>query len=168
MGSSQSGMNSLESRVHGLEVALDEISYGLAVSSGRVSNTDATDDTCCKLPGTDFLSSKFWKKTDGRYSTSRFSFGSVASTNPLHNATSKDGSKELLTSNCNRLQHGKGGYFVNPLAEVQRDLKGQLGHHAYKMSRNMVQDAGRSQSDNASRYDGIKPASETLRNQNIR
>ncbi|RDX99548.1 TORTIFOLIA1-like protein 4, partial [Mucuna pruriens] len=165
IGSSQSGMNSLESRVHGLEMALDEISYDLAVSSGRISNNDATEDTCCKLPGTDFLSSKFWKKTEGRYSTSRFSLGgSIASTIAVHNATNKDGNKEILTANNNRVQHGKGGYFVNPLAEVQSDLK---GHYTYKMSKNMVQDSGRAQSDNASRYDGIQPASEAPRKQNI-
>ncbi|KAG2376728.1 TORTIFOLIA1-like protein [Vigna angularis] len=85
-------MNSLESRVHGLEMALDEISYDLAVSSGRFSYTDVTDDTCCKLPGTDFLSSKFWKKTEGRYTTSKFSLGNIASTNGVHNGTTnRDG-----------------------------------------------------------------------------
>ncbi|KAG5087749.1 hypothetical protein AAZX31_01G036400 [Glycine max] len=158
IGSSQSGMNSLESRVHGLEMALDEISHDLAVSGGRVSNIDATEDTCCKLPGTDFLSSKFWKKTEGRYSTSRFSLGSIPSTDAVHIATNKDGKREILTANNNRLQHGKGGYFVNPLAEVQSDLK---GHHTYKLSKNLFQDAVR-------RYDGIQPATESLRNQNIR
>ncbi|XP_027362081.1 TORTIFOLIA1-like protein 4 [Abrus precatorius] len=169
IGSSQSGMNSLETRVHGLEMALDEISYDLAVSSGRIPNTDATEDTCCKLPGTDFLSSKFWKKTEGRYSASRFSFGGIASTNVVHNAIDKDGSKEILAANNKRLQLGKGAYFVNPLAEVQSDLKGYSGHHSYKMSKNMVQDAERAQSNNASsRYDGIQPASEAPRNQNIR
>ncbi|KAK8471978.1 hypothetical protein PHAVU_002G078100 [Phaseolus vulgaris] len=107
IGSSQSGMNSLESRVHGLEMALDEISYDMAVSSGRFSYTDVTDDTCCKLPGTDFLSSKFWKKTEGRNVTSKFSLGNIASTNGVHNATTnKDGDKEILNANNSRLQHG--------------------------------------------------------------
>ncbi|KAK7307169.1 hypothetical protein VNO77_39992 [Canavalia gladiata] len=145
IGSSQSGLNSLETRVHGLEMALDEISYDLAVSSGRIPNSDAAEDTCCKLPGTDFLSSKFWKKTEGRYSTSRFSLGGPISTNAVHNAIDKDGSKEILTVNNKRLPHGKG--FVNPLAEDQSD--GHLGHYMYKMSKNMVQDAGRAQSNNA-------------------
>ncbi|CAN1311188.1 TORTIFOLIA1-like protein 4, partial [Linum perenne] len=66
MGSSQNGINSLESRVHGLEMALDEISHDLALSSGRIPNAElATENRCCKLPGTDFLSSKLWRRTDG-------------------------------------------------------------------------------------------------------
>ncbi|XP_047151414.1 TORTIFOLIA1-like protein 4 isoform X2 [Vigna umbellata] len=166
IGSSQSGMNSLESRVHGLEMALDEISYDLAVSSGRFSYTDVTDDTCCKLPGTDFLSSKFWKKTEGRYTTSKFSLGNIASTNGVHNGTTnRDGGKEILTPNNSRLQHGKGEYFVNQLAEVQSNFKGL---HTYKMSTNRVQDAMRAQTDNASRYGGIHPATEAPRNHNVR
>ncbi|GMI66044.1 hypothetical protein like AT5G62580 [Hibiscus trionum] len=46
--SSQTGMNSLETRVHGLELALDEISYDLAVSTGRMSTSIGT--TCCLFP----------------------------------------------------------------------------------------------------------------------
>lgn len=162
-------MNSLETRVHGLEMALDEISYDLALSSGRIPNTDATDDMCCKLPGTDFLSSKFWKKTEGRYSTSRFSLGSIASPNAVHNPTDKDGSKEILTANNKRFQHRRGGIFVNPLAEVQSDLKGHLGQPSYKVARNMVQDAERAQGDNARRFYGISSSTcEAPRNQNIR
>jgi len=141
-------MNSLESRVHGLEMALDEISYDLAVSSGRFSYTDVTKDTCCKLPGTDFLSSKFWKKTEGRYVI-----------------TNKDGSKEILTANNSRLQHGKGGYFVNQLAEVQSNFKGL---HMYKTTKIRVQDAMTTKTDNASRYDDIHPATEAPRKLNVR
>ncbi|KAH7856687.1 hypothetical protein Vadar_004286 [Vaccinium darrowii] len=40
MGSSQSGMLSLETRVQGLELALDEISYDLAMTTGRMSKYD--------------------------------------------------------------------------------------------------------------------------------
>ena len=39
-------------------MALDEISYDLAVSSGKIPNTDSADNTCCKLPGAEFLSPK--------------------------------------------------------------------------------------------------------------
>lgn len=73
IGSSQSGMNSLETRVHGLEMALDEISYDLALSNGRILNNTAAENTCCKLPGAEFLSSKFWRRAEGRSSTSRCS-----------------------------------------------------------------------------------------------
>ncbi|KAH9709207.1 TORTIFOLIA1-like protein 4 [Citrus sinensis] len=64
IGSSQSGMNSLETRVHGLEMALDEISYDLALSNGRILNNNAAENTCCKLPGAEFLSSKFWRRAE--------------------------------------------------------------------------------------------------------
>ncbi|GAU45068.1 hypothetical protein TSUD_243340 [Trifolium subterraneum] len=169
IGTSQNGMNSLETRVYGLEMALDEISYDLAVSSGRIPNSDAIEDMCCKLPGTDFLSSKFWKKTESRYTTPRFSFGSSASTNLVHNATDRNGSKETLTANSKRFQHRRdeGGYIVNPLAEIQSDLKGRSGHHLYKMSKNFVQDAGNAQGNSSSRFDGFS-SSGVLRSQNIR
>ncbi|XP_022776017.1 TORTIFOLIA1-like protein 4 isoform X2 [Durio zibethinus] len=64
IGSSQSGINSLETRVNGLEMALDEISYDLAVSSGRIPTMDSADNTCCKLPGAEFLNPKFWRKNE--------------------------------------------------------------------------------------------------------
>uniref|UniRef100_A0A7N0ULI2 TORTIFOLIA1/SINE1-2 N-terminal domain-containing protein n=1 Tax=Kalanchoe fedtschenkoi TaxID=63787 RepID=A0A7N0ULI2_KALFE len=67
MGSSQNGMNALESRVHGLEMALDEISHDLAMSNGRMSSSE----TCCKLPGAEFLSPKFWRRSEGKYFNSK-------------------------------------------------------------------------------------------------
>lgn len=60
-------MNSLEARVHGLELALDEISFDLAVSTGRVSRNGAEGAISC----TNFLSSKLWRKAGARLSTSR-------------------------------------------------------------------------------------------------
>ncbi|KAG2303746.1 hypothetical protein Bca4012_062503 [Brassica carinata] len=67
MGSSQSGIQSLESRVSGLEMALDEISCDLAVSNGRVPKPSSCGgESCSKLPGTEFLSPKFWRKTEER------------------------------------------------------------------------------------------------------
>ncbi|CAE5958415.1 unnamed protein product [Arabidopsis arenosa] len=68
MGTSQSGIQSLESRVSGLEMALDEISSDLAVSNGRVprNSSSCAGDSCSKLPGTEFLSPKFWRKTEER------------------------------------------------------------------------------------------------------
>ncbi|PIA62328.1 hypothetical protein AQUCO_00200372v1 [Aquilegia coerulea] len=113
MGSSQNGMQSLETRVHGLEVTLDEIYYDLAVSTGRISNPASSGYTCCKLPGTEFLSSKFWRKTDGRYSIRtplRVS---------MHNMVDRDGNPESfkMESRKFRLQGG-GGLVVNPLADI--------------------------------------------------
>ncbi|KAF8081018.1 hypothetical protein N665_0909s0005 [Sinapis alba] len=67
MGSSQSGILSLESRVSGLEMALDEISCDLAVSNGRVPKTSSCGgERFSKLPGTEFLSHKYWRKTEER------------------------------------------------------------------------------------------------------
>ncbi|PWA56087.1 Armadillo-like helical [Artemisia annua] len=68
IGSSRSGMNSLETRVNGLEKALDEISYDLAISTGRVSNSDS----CCM--GTEFLSPKYWWRTEGSFYSPRSPF----------------------------------------------------------------------------------------------
>ncbi|XP_076916189.1 TORTIFOLIA1-like protein 3 [Bidens hawaiensis] len=59
IGNSMSGMQSLESRVRGVESTLDEISFDLAKST---LNPEPT--LCCKLPGADLLSSKLWKKSE--------------------------------------------------------------------------------------------------------
>ena len=72
MGSSQSGIQSLESRVSGLEMALDELSCDLAVSNGRVPKCNSCGgESCSKLPGTEFLSPKFWRKTEERPTQTR-------------------------------------------------------------------------------------------------
>ncbi|KAL4586869.1 hypothetical protein LXL04_011514 [Taraxacum kok-saghyz] len=63
MGSSRNGMSSLETRVNGLERALDEISYDLAISSGRAS-ISTTDSSC--FMGTEFLSPKYWWRAEGQ------------------------------------------------------------------------------------------------------
>ncbi|MFS8020643.1 putative MT-associated protein TORTIFOLIA1/SPIRAL2 [Helianthus anomalus] len=60
IGSSRSGMNSLESRVNGLEKALDEMSYDLALSTGRVSSADS----CCT--GSEFSTPNWWR-TEGSF-----------------------------------------------------------------------------------------------------
>ncbi|KZV39667.1 hypothetical protein F511_22692 [Dorcoceras hygrometricum] len=71
MGNSQNGMQSLEARVHGLELVLDEISLDLAVSTGRMSQNNGDGSNCCQLPGTNFLTWKLWRRTEGHSSTSR-------------------------------------------------------------------------------------------------
>lgn len=167
IGSSQSGMNSLETRVHGLEMAVDEISYDLGVPSGRIPNTDATEDTCCKLPGSDFLSSKFWRKTEGRYSTSRLSLGSISSPNTMDNSSNRDSIEMSFKSK--RFQHRTGGLFVNSVEDDEGDFKGHLGQYRHNMPKNIPQDPKRIQSNNASGLDSISLASRAaLRNQQIR
>ncbi|KAI3818169.1 hypothetical protein L1987_11972 [Smallanthus sonchifolius] len=61
IGSSRSGMNSLETRVNGLEKVLDEMSYDLALSTGRVSSTES----CCM--GNEFLSPEYWWRAEGSF-----------------------------------------------------------------------------------------------------
>ncbi|PRQ16039.1 putative MT-associated protein TORTIFOLIA1/SPIRAL2 [Rosa chinensis] len=125
IGSSQNGMHSLETRVHGLELALDEISYDLALSSGRMTNLESRSKTCCLLPGGDFWSSKFWKKTEGRYSISRFSNSRAASAAALRYRADKNGSAEtsMLENRRFRFQD-RSGFIVNPLAEIRTDSRG--------------------------------------------
>lgn len=85
-------------------MALDEISFDLAVSNGKIPNTGFADNTCCKLPGAEFLSSKFWKRTEGRYRAPRFSLTGE----PMHvvrNINDKDASSEMYNGNNHRIQN---------------------------------------------------------------
>ncbi|KAK7317217.1 hypothetical protein RJT34_01257 [Clitoria ternatea] len=126
MGNSENGMRSLETRVHGLELALDEISYDLAVSSGRMTKYDAPRNTCCLLPGAEFLSSKFWRKTQGRYSSYRVSgSGGTQSLASTHYGVNRN-AEGMLTSHRFRV-HGDGSFITNPLAEIKtssREISG--------------------------------------------
>ncbi|KAF8407977.1 hypothetical protein HHK36_007117 [Tetracentron sinense] len=143
IGSSQNGMRSLETRVHGLEMALDEISYDLAISTGKMSNTDSVGNTCCKLPGAEFLSSKFWRRTEeSRYSTSRFSSsGGISSLASMRNIADKDGNAETskLENQRVRLQGG-GGFVVNPLAEIHSGSRGSSEVYSNRMSMMLRED----------------------------
>lgn len=141
IGSSQIGMNSLETRVHGLVMALDEILHDLAASRGRLGNSDAAEDMCCKLPGSEFLSSKFWKKTEGRY------YGNQLSSDALQNAAEKDGGIEMFTTNNKKIQHRGVGLYVNPLAS---DSKERLRQHSCKLPKDIVRNTERTQSNNTS------------------
>ncbi|KAI3731491.1 hypothetical protein L1987_62679 [Smallanthus sonchifolius] len=68
IGSSRSGMNSLETRVNGLEKVLDEMSYDLALSTGRFSSTES----CCM--DNEFLSPKYWWRAEGSFPNPRSPF----------------------------------------------------------------------------------------------
>lgn len=123
-------MRSLESRVHGLELALDEISHDLAGSAGRISGTRSGGTTCCKLPGAEFLYSKLWRRTEGHSSASRFpAFGGTSSEAIRHNMAIKNRIK--LEDRRVRLQNGN-GFIVNPLAEVNNISQGisEIAHNA--------------------------------------
>lgn len=119
-------MRALETRVHGLELALDEISYDLALSTGRMAKTESASTTCCMLPGADFLSSKFWRKTEGRYSASRYSTSSsTPSVAAMRYRADNSGNAETLKLENRRFRfQGGGGFIVNPLAEMHSDSRG--------------------------------------------
>ncbi|XP_078174321.1 TORTIFOLIA1-like protein 3 [Carex rostrata] len=114
MGTSQNGIHSLETRVHGIEMALDEISRDL--SSGRNSNANDNEAyTCCRLPGTEFLSAKYWRRNEGRYS-SRFSVSETGE------------SRSSYKWDRQRFAQQGGGFVVNPLAEINPQImRGSTG-----------------------------------------
>ncbi|EOA13118.1 hypothetical protein CARUB_v10026129mg [Capsella rubella] len=108
VGSSQQGMHGLETRVQGLELALDEISYDLAVSNGRMSN-GSSKNNCCLLPHGSFIRSKFWKKDDSKHSASR-----------LSTYRNRNGESTRIQNSRCRFD-GSPGFIVNPLAEIRPD-----------------------------------------------
>lgn len=97
-------------------MVLDELSYDLAMSSGRVANTDSEGNTCCKLPGAEFWSSKFWKRTEGHI-TSRFSpTGSVQASTAVNDTPNKYAGNKV---DGQKLQHQNlDGFVGNPLADI--------------------------------------------------
>ncbi|OWM89604.1 hypothetical protein CDL15_Pgr024352 [Punica granatum] len=131
IGKYQSGMNSLETRVQGLEMALEEISLDLGLSSGRFPNRDSADNTCCKLPGADFLSSKFWRKAEGRYSTARLS--SLGNIQP--------GNERFWDGN------------TNPFAEIR-----EVGDYSSRRSQRMARDVNKVHFVNSNGVNGTSPA----------
>lgn len=95
-------------------MVLDEISLDLAISSGRVSNTEPAGNTCCKLPGAEFLSSKFWKRTEG-HTTSRFSStGSIQASHSINYMSNKYASNKV----DEQVHQNLDGFFANQLADI--------------------------------------------------
>ncbi|WVZ81769.1 hypothetical protein U9M48_029111 [Paspalum notatum var. saurae] len=102
MGSSQNGIRSLETRVNGLEMVLDEISRDLAASSGRIPNSVPDTNACC------ILSPKFWRRHDGGRYTSRYSVSDA----PNYSEETKS------SYNWEKQKFGvQSGFVTNPLAE---------------------------------------------------
>ncbi|KAK6920776.1 HEAT repeat [Dillenia turbinata] len=129
MGSSQNGMQSLETRVQGLEMALDEISFDLAVTSGRMSHAESAVTTCCIFPGADFLSSKLCRRAEGRPSISQFSsFRGTPSVGSMRDMGNNSNNTQLLNMQKRRLRsQGGGGFIVNPLAEIHSNSRSISG-----------------------------------------
>ncbi|KAM0060543.1 putative MT-associated protein TORTIFOLIA1/SPIRAL2 [Helianthus debilis subsp. tardiflorus] len=119
--SSETGMRSLETRVHGLELTLDEISFDLARSTGRLSHPESTQTLCCKLPGAGLLTSKLWMKTEIQHSNTRISSSPFA-------ARSNMSGKNMNLESCNpekrgfRRQEGGSRLIKNPLAVVHHEI----------------------------------------------
>ncbi|KAI3785739.1 hypothetical protein L1987_44864 [Smallanthus sonchifolius] len=117
IGSSETGMRSLETRVHGLELTLDEISFDLARSTGRLSHPEPMQTLCCKLPGADFLTSKLWKRTDIQHSSPRISSSPFAATS--HMTGNNMNLKSCNPENRVLMREGGGSRLIkNPLAET--------------------------------------------------
>ncbi|KAL1541548.1 TORTIFOLIA1-like protein 5 isoform X2 [Salvia divinorum] len=129
--SSQRGIHSLEARVHGIELALDEISFDLAVSTGKMSTNGAS---CCSLPGADFLSLKMRRKTQARVQASSqlpTSCGTPPSVGAPGSVLGKneDGGGGFLLQNRRRpLRGGRGVIVMNPLAEIPLQQVSVKGH----------------------------------------
>ncbi|PWZ18478.1 hypothetical protein Zm00014a_000998 [Zea mays] len=103
MGSSQNGIRSLETRVNGLEMVLDEISRDLAASSGRIPNSEPDTNACC------ILSPKFWRRHDGGRYTSRYPISDAANYSEESRSPYKWDRQQKFGVH--------GGFVTNPLAE---------------------------------------------------
>ncbi|KAL8256962.1 hypothetical protein R6Q59_029003 [Mikania micrantha] len=114
---SETGMQSLETRVHSLELTLDEISFDLARSTGRLSNPETAQTLCCKLPGAALLTSKIWKKTEAQHSNNKNCSSPFAA--GTHHMTSKNPVNRGF-----RRQGGGSGLIKNPLAVVNMNNHG--------------------------------------------
>ncbi|XP_057519780.1 TORTIFOLIA1-like protein 3 [Amaranthus tricolor] len=124
IGSSQDVMRTLETRVHGLELALDDISYDLALSNARMSSSGSTRSSCCLLPGSDIFNPKFWRRPDGRSSASRFSFSGANSVSALRSLADKMSGDAVGLENRRFSLRGSGGVIMNPLADIHGDSRG--------------------------------------------
>ncbi|XP_030512995.1 TORTIFOLIA1-like protein 4 [Rhodamnia argentea] len=160
IGRSQSGMNSLETRVHGLEMAIEEISYDIALSTGRFPNVDSADYTCCKLPGTEFLSSKFWRRAEGRCSTTRLSSSDgVPLTTVLHGISNKSVAENHELGSQRVHNQYSGSSVVHQEADVQSNSRESFESCLNKTSKRMVLSTERMQFHMANGINGSSSGS---------
>ena len=123
-------------------MAVNEISNDLAASSGRIPKTNSVENTCCKLPGAEFLSSKLWRRTECRSPTSRFSSsGNTHSLNSVSSIPVKNASIETYNPGSHRSQHqNRGGFVVNTLADVSTVNRQNSGLSTSQMANNTSRD----------------------------
>ncbi|MQM13792.1 hypothetical protein Taro_046718, partial [Colocasia esculenta] len=160
IGNSQNGIHSLESRVQGLEMALDELCHDLSVC-GRVPNSDPTVH-CCKIPGAQFLRSKLWRRAEGRDS-SKFSNSSSLSTVKVQNSNDKDGG-DFLKGGKQTFGH-RGGFVINPLAEVNSQSRGSSGASPKGMRKSIMHDNESQHAQGSSRKGGTPTVTHAIGNQ---
>ncbi|KAG5236262.1 TORTIFOLIA1 protein [Salix suchowensis] len=141
IGRSQVGINSLETRVQGLEMAVNEISHDLAVSSGRIPKTYYAESTCCNLPGAQFLSPKFWR-AEYRYAC---------------NVPVKNGSIETCNPGSQRSQHqNRGGFVANTSANFSCINRRNSGFYTSQMANNTSRDETKQQRSSRGQVPYIK------------
>lgn len=145
-------------------MALDKMSYDLALSSGMIPNNKYAENTCCKLPGTEFLSSKFWRRTEGRFSTLRLtSSGNMECFRAIHNTADT----ETYNRDNGKLQHlHGGGYFLNSLSDLH-GLRETSGFHSNRTMKNIIHESERWQGCRVDGLDGASPFSVSKTQVNI-
>lgn len=111
-------------------MALDEIARNLALSSGRMTNNDPASNTCCRLLGAEFLTTKFWRRSEGRNSSRFF-------VPDLQNLTDQREARGLYTWGKWRVGV-QNGLLVNPLAEINPHTGGNSEIAANKMQKSAV------------------------------
>eukprot|EP01018_Ginkgo_biloba_P026768 Gb_39526 [translate_table: standard] len=119
MGSSLESICSLETRVHGLEMILDEMAQDLALSTGRLSKMEARSK-CCRFLGADMLRSKFWNINESRYTPSRLA---ASDTFPSMSHFGLEAPSKAENGTADVWEDGNYGcarrsFMVNPLAGV--------------------------------------------------
>ncbi|GAB2223762.1 hypothetical protein Drorol1_Dr00004502 [Drosera rotundifolia] len=120
MASSQDGMRAFETRVHGLERALDDISYDLAMSNARMPRAEPARSSCCLLPSPEFLRSKLLKRPDDRCSTTMLSFPSTSPPGSARGSIVAGTVTPKLENKRFQLRRA-GEFIVNPLAGTGAD-----------------------------------------------
>lgn len=146
--------------MHGLEMAIEEISYDIALSTGRFPNVDSADYTCCKLPGAEFLSSKFWRRAEGRCSTTRLSSSDgIPLTTVLHGISNKSVAENHELGSPRVHNQYSGSSVVHQEADVQSNSRESLESCLNKTSKRMVLSTERMQFHMANGINGSSSCS---------
>ncbi|CAK9172701.1 unnamed protein product [Ilex paraguariensis] len=135
------------------------MSQDLAISTGMISKGSA-GNTCCMLPGAEFLSPKFWKRTEAQYSISRSSFcGRTQSLTATHSMPHKDANAEMFKLDSPRdQQQSRGQSVANPMGDRRTNLRETLKAFSNRTPQKIDPDAERIRGGNAGVLDGASLA----------